>query len=77
MLASNTSKRRSSLLLQSFGGIDLRSQVLAGSLLKSQDLGDSSLGDYHDGGLEVAGGQVGVDAAVDDELEDVSDRSGV
>jgi hypothetical protein len=42
-------------------------------LLKSQNLGDGSFGDYHDGGLEVAGGQVGVDAAVDDELRGVSD----
>jgi len=39
-------------------------------LLESQDLGDSSLGDHHDGGLEVSGRQVGVDAAVDDELRE-------
>jgi hypothetical protein len=39
-------------------------------LLESQNLGDSSLGDHHDGGLEVSGRQVGVDAAVDDELRE-------
>jgi len=43
---------------------------MAGSqaLLKSQDLGNSSLGYNHDGGLEVASGQVGVNTSVDDEL---------
>jgi hypothetical protein len=68
-------KTSSSSSLQSLGY-----NVLRGSqdpLLKSQDLGDSSFSNHHDGGLDVAGGKIGVDAAVNDELGEVSDSSGV
>jgi hypothetical protein len=71
MLASVT--LTSSSFVQSLGYQKISgSQSPMGSedLLESQDLGDSSLGDHHDGGLKVSGRQVGVDAAVDDELRE-------
>lgn len=44
------------------------------STLLSHDLGDGSLGDDHDGSLDVTGREIGVDATIDDVLQRISDR---
>lgn len=49
------------------------SRPVCRSTLLSHDLGDGSLGDDHDGGLDVASGEIGVDATVNDVLQKISE----